>query len=231
MLDDDDVFEELNHLDIQHAAALTVVYRAELFGHPYEVGPESVDAIYLPESHELAYGNDASHRALARELARAIAPDDDPGALAMRIEPILSAGSLEEAHRALDDFGIAKLDSTELEAVWSATAEVSDDLPDTDALPDNEFADTDHEDDDSGRDAGQDDGEETDSSPGAGLGTSHASGGGGGGLGHGMRRWAEQEVERSHMEQEAPVPEPADKPGCARTLSSRRRRRRPGNGR
>ena len=90
VLDDDDVLDELQHLDIQRAPALNVVYRAELFGYPYDVGPESVDAIYLPEAHELAYGEGASDRALARELARAIAPDDDPGALAMRIEPILS---------------------------------------------------------------------------------------------------------------------------------------------
>ena len=66
---------------------------------------------------QLAYGDGAPDRALARELARAIAPDDDPGALAMRIEPILSARSAEDAHHALDDFGIAKLDTTELEAV------------------------------------------------------------------------------------------------------------------
>ena len=46
----------------------------------------------------------------------------------MRIEPILSARSAEDAHHALDDFGIAKLDTTELEASWSPTAEVSDDL-------------------------------------------------------------------------------------------------------
>ncbi len=116
---DDDVLEELQRLDIQRGPVLNVVYRAELFGYSYEVGPESVDAIYLPEANELAYGEGASDRALARELARAIAPDDDPGALAMRIEPILSARSAEDAHHALDDFGIAKLDTPEHEAAWS----------------------------------------------------------------------------------------------------------------
>ena len=98
------------------------------------------------KTHELAYGEGASHRALARELARAIAPDDDPGALAMRIEPILSARSAEDAHHALDDFGIAKLDTTELETAWSPTAEVGDDLEGTDTSPDFESTDTGHRD-------------------------------------------------------------------------------------
>ena len=36
-----------------------MVYRAELFGYSHEIGPESVDAIYLPEAHELAYAEGA----------------------------------------------------------------------------------------------------------------------------------------------------------------------------
>jgi hypothetical protein len=128
---DEGALADLQRLDIQRAAQLNVVYRAELFGYSDEIGPESVDAIYLPETHELAYGDGASDRALGRELARAIAPDDDPGPLAMRIEPILSADSAEDAHNALDDFGIAKLETTEHEVAWSQTAEVGDDLEDT----------------------------------------------------------------------------------------------------
>ncbi|MCU1492904.1 MAG: hypothetical protein JWO62_668, partial [Acidimicrobiaceae bacterium] len=62
--------------------------------------------------------------------------------------------------------------------------EVSNNLPDTDAPTDNEFANTDHQDDGSSHDAGQD--EDTDSSPGAGQGANHATGGGRGGLGLGM---------------------------------------------
>jgi Domain of unknown function (DUF3883) len=167
VLDDDDVIEELQNLDIQHAPQLNVVYRAELFGYAYEVGPESVDAIYLPDAHELAHGEGASDRALARELARAIAPNDDPGALAMRLQPVLSARSAEDAHHALDDFGIAKLDTTEHEAAWSPTAEVGDDLADTDVSPD--FEPTDIDDRDNASDGGAG-GKKTDRTPGAGTG-------------------------------------------------------------
>ena len=145
VLDDDDL-DELQRLDIQRAPALTVVYRAELFGYAYDVGPEPVDAIFLPESQQLAYGEGASARGLARELARAIAPDDDPGALAMRIEPILSARSVADAHHALDDFGIAKLETTGLEAVWSQTAEVVEDLDGGDSPAVFESTDTDRRD-------------------------------------------------------------------------------------
>ena len=71
VLDDDGVLEELQRLDIQRAPALNVVYRAELFGYPYEIGPESVDAIYLPEEHELAYGEGAlTERSRANSLVR-----------------------------------------------------------------------------------------------------------------------------------------------------------------
>ncbi|MEV0353236.1 DUF3883 domain-containing protein [Nonomuraea sp. NPDC050680] len=127
VFDDDHVLGELQELTILRAARLLVSYRAELFGHSYEIGPEPADAIYLPDEGHLVYADRASDRALARELARAIAPDDDPGPLAMRLEPILSAISSDEAHRALDDFGIAKLDTTEREAAWSPTADVDDD--------------------------------------------------------------------------------------------------------
>ena len=126
MFDDERVLDELCELTILRATRLQVSYRAELFGHPYEIGPEAADAIYLPDEDQLVYADGAPDRVLARELARAIAPDADPGPLAMRLEPILSATSRDEAHRALDDFGIAALDSTEHEASWSPTADVGD---------------------------------------------------------------------------------------------------------
>ena len=173
------IVEELQSLDIQRAPAVNVVYRAELFGYSYDVGPESVDAIYLPEAHELAYREGASDRALARELARAIAPDDDPGALAMRLEPVLSARSAEDADQALDDFGIAKLDTTEHETAWSATAEASDDLAGAYGSPDDESADVD------GRNNAAEGGggNETDSTPETGPGKGGKSGGNSGGQG------------------------------------------------
>ncbi|MGI5223762.1 DUF3883 domain-containing protein [Actinoallomurus sp. CA-142502] len=136
VFDDEQVLDELQELTILRATRLQVSYRAELFGHPYEIGPEGADAIYLPDEDHLVYADGASDRALAREIARAIAPDDDPGPLAMRLEPILSATSPDEAHRALDDFGIAKLDTTEHEASWSPAADVGDEATAAEHLDD-----------------------------------------------------------------------------------------------
>lgn len=124
VFDDDHVLDGLRDLTILRTTALQVSYRANLFGYHHEIGPEPADAIYLPDEDHLVYADGASGRALARELARAIAPDDDPGPLAMRLEPILNAASADGAHRALDDFGIAKLDTAEHEAAWSPTAGV-----------------------------------------------------------------------------------------------------------
>lgn len=128
VFDDERVLDALEGLEILRTAYLQVSYRAELFGHPYEIGPEVVDAVYLPDEHQLVYAERAPDRALAREIARAMTPDDDPGPLAMRLEPVLTAGSVDEAHRALDDFGIAKLDTTEHESVWSPTTEAGEDV-------------------------------------------------------------------------------------------------------
>lgn len=128
VFDDDSVLDELQGLEILRTDLLQVSYRAELFGYSYEIGPEEADAVYLPDEHQLIYAGGASHRALAREIARAIAPDEDPGPLAMRLEPVLSARSADEAHDALDDFGVAKLDTTEHEAAWSPTAEAGSDV-------------------------------------------------------------------------------------------------------
>jgi hypothetical protein len=44
----------------------------------------------------------------------------------MRLEPILTASSAEEAHAALDDYGIAKLDVSVHEVEWTPTAEQGD---------------------------------------------------------------------------------------------------------
>ncbi|GLX03900.1 hypothetical protein Misp03_08270 [Microbispora sp. NBRC 16548] len=99
VFNDDHVLDQLQGLTILRAGRLRVSYRADLFGYRDETGPEGVDAIYLPDEGHLVYADGASDRALARELARAIAPDDDPGPLALRLEPILSAAVRRAAHR------------------------------------------------------------------------------------------------------------------------------------
>jgi Domain of unknown function (DUF3883) len=112
----------LSKLPLQRAPAVTVVYRAGFYGHVDETPPEPVDAIYLTGEYVLVRADRASDRAIAREISRAIAPDDDPGSLAMKLEPVLRANSTEEADSALDDFGVARLDAQSREASFSPVA-------------------------------------------------------------------------------------------------------------
>ena len=251
VFDDDRVLDELRELTILRAARLQVSYRAELFGYPYEIGPEGADAIYLPDEGHLVYADGAPDRVLARELARAIAPDDDPGPLAMRLEPILRATSPDEAHRALDDFGIAKLDSTEHEASWSPTADVGDDALGADDFVDDAPADVNDE----GNVAGSGDGEAEESDEDEApddekenrrdTGGGGPGGGGGGGKGTGERKRKgggsdtrtgrqtrlrsyvvetdEDEGDRGTVGDEAPDLSPIDMAGVARVLEYERK--------
>ncbi|MEU3168544.1 DUF3883 domain-containing protein [Streptosporangium sp. NPDC006930] len=248
VFDDEQVLDELQELTILRAARLRVSYRAELFGYPHEIDPEDADAIYLPDEDYLVYADGASDRALARELARAIAPDDDPGPLAMRLEPILSATSPQEAHRALDDFGIAKLDTTEHEASWSPTADVGDDAIGAEDFVDDALTDADAKDNVGGSSYGEAVESEGDEAPdekenrrGTGMG---GGGSGGGGRGTGERRRKgggsdtrtgrqtrlrsyvvetdEDEGDRGAVGDEAPDLSPIDMAGVARVLEYER---------
>lgn len=181
VFDDEDVLDDLREITVMRAPALTVTFRAELFGHPFEVGPDPIDAIYLPDDEALYYSDGASARALARELARAIAPDEDPGPLAMRLEPILSAESADDAHAALDDYGIAKLDISDHAVEWTPTADVGDASGQADEVQGDDDADADAADSASEPDRTEDSNSSSpglDKKPGGGGGT--GSGGSGG---------------------------------------------------
>jgi hypothetical protein len=124
VLADSHAVDILRSVTIECADDLTVTYRAELFGHSEEIAPEKTDAIYLRDRDTLVYDTEASARSLARELARAINPDEDPGRLAMQLQPVLDAASTQEAHSTLDDYGIGRLETDDHETAWSAPAEL-----------------------------------------------------------------------------------------------------------
>jgi hypothetical protein len=250
VFDDERVLDELCELTILRATRLQVSYHAELFGHPYEIGPEAADAIYLPDEDQLVYADGAPDRVLARELARAIAPDDDPGPLAMRLEPILSATSRDEAHRALDDFGIAALDSTEHEASWSPTADVGDSGIEVDDVVDDDAGSSDVEAEEPEGDEALDDEKENHHGTGGGgpggggAGGGSGGGGSGGGQGTGERKpksggshtrtgrqtrlrsyvveTDEDEGDRGTVGDEAPDLSPIDMAGVARVVEYER---------
>lgn len=129
LLDDEDSIRAMQHVKIFRAQGLSVKFRAELYGHSEEIGPELTDAIYLRDEDRLIYDENSTPRALARELARAIYPDDDPGRLAIQLQPVLDAKNAEDAHATLDDYGIDKLNTEEHEAAWSVTAKLGGESP------------------------------------------------------------------------------------------------------
>lgn len=135
LLSDDQSIRAMQQVKMFRAQDLAVKFRAELYGYTEVVGPDPTDAIYLRETDQLVYDHRSTTRALARELARAIHPDDDPGRLAIQLQPVIDAASAEDAHSALDDYGIDRLDTEEREAAWSAVAQFNAEL---DVLADND---------------------------------------------------------------------------------------------
>ena len=169
----------------------------------------------------------------------------------MRLEPVLSAGSAEDAHQALDDFGIAKLDTTEHETAWSSTAEASDDFAGADGSSDHGSAETGN----LGSTSGSGGSDETDSAPDTDSGKRHMPGGSSGGQGARTGDWRaeggsgrttnagsanrrpgrqtrlrsyvvesdEDEGELGTVGDEAPDLSPVDKAGVARVLEYERK--------
>jgi hypothetical protein len=125
LLNDDQSIKAMQQVNIFRVEDLAVKFRAELFGYTEVVGPEPTDAIYLRETEQLVYDQRSTSRALARELARAIHPDDDPGRLAIQLQPVIDAASASDAHSALDDYGIDRLDTEEHEATWSVAVQLN----------------------------------------------------------------------------------------------------------
>ena len=90
-----------------------------------ESRPEAVLALYQPDQHSLW----ATHQngqlplaPLARELAIALCPEEDPGLFAAGLKEVLVAKTTAEAATVLDELGFSQLDTTVVEAPPSQEA-------------------------------------------------------------------------------------------------------------
>jgi len=119
--------DPISDLDVLRADTLQVEYRAELHSQVEVTTATPVDAVYIRDEHRLIYRTGAHPRARARELARALDPDGETAFMAMAIEQIIAAPSLEDAHRALDEYGIPDLDHVERGTALSQSIEDVDD--------------------------------------------------------------------------------------------------------
>ncbi len=120
------------------ASAINIRYRLSAFNRERHSEPEAVPALYQPEQRTLFFtrSDRMPWPAIAREVAIALFPEEDPGRFAAGLKEVLVAESVEDAAVLLDDLGLAPLDTTALDASPVAepittlgTAMASDEVP------------------------------------------------------------------------------------------------------
>ncbi len=104
--------DTLDELRYECADSLQIEYAVEAFRRIVTSPPEMVPALLRPDEGLLLSvhrDDDVPWGAIARELASAIKPEGEPGALAAGIKEALANSTLEAAQRALDDLGYPPL--------------------------------------------------------------------------------------------------------------------------
>ncbi len=105
----------LDTLQCKSVSSLKISYHLSIFNRELESEQETVPALYQSETDNLFFtkkdGKVSSWPAIARELAIALCPDEDPGKIAAGIKEVLSAESIETATATLDELGFAGLDT------------------------------------------------------------------------------------------------------------------------
>jgi len=115
----------LDNIRCMAATSLVIRYRLRAFGRQQDSKPEPVSAVYRTEEHALYFTQRGGHEpwpALARELAAALFPDEDPGRFAAGLKEVLAADTDAEAAAILDDLGFARLDTSVRELSWTSEA-------------------------------------------------------------------------------------------------------------
>ena len=108
----------LHDLECSSASSLVIQYRLDVFDRVVKSQAESALALYQKASHRLwtSYTNGQLPWApMARELAVALCPDEDPGLFAAGLKEVLAAKTEDEASTALDELGFPQLDTTVVE--------------------------------------------------------------------------------------------------------------------
>ncbi|MCY4081246.1 MAG: DUF3883 domain-containing protein [Caldilineaceae bacterium] len=117
--------DRLNTLNCNSATLLVIQYRLDVFRPSAESKPEHVPSLFQPDSHVLwtTYSNGRLPWApLARELAIALCPEEDPGQFAAGLKEVLVADTCVEAATVLDELGFAQVDTTVVKVPPSSEA-------------------------------------------------------------------------------------------------------------
>ena len=117
--------DRLSTLECNSATSLVIQYRLDVFRPSAESKPERVPALFQPDSHSLwtTYPNGRLPWApLARELAIALCPEEDPGQFAAGLKEVLVADTCVEAATVLDELGFPQVDTTDIKVPPSPEA-------------------------------------------------------------------------------------------------------------
>ena len=108
----------LSILSCMSATSLEIQYRLEAFDRVTRSQPELASAAYNSTEHSLwsTHSNGQVLLAsLARELAIALCPEEDPGLFAAGLKEVLAASTTAEAATILDELGFPQLDANVVE--------------------------------------------------------------------------------------------------------------------
>ncbi len=110
-----DVLERLSEIQCHVAESIEIRYRLHAFEQERQSDPEQVPALYQVATDALVYAR-RDHlmpwASIARELAIALYPDDDPGRFAAGLKEALAPETPEDAAAVLDELGFARLDTS-----------------------------------------------------------------------------------------------------------------------
>jgi hypothetical protein len=119
----EDALRILDDINYFSASYIKIKYKVHVFKRYFESEFETPPALYQLEQNQrqlIILKTDRTNWAsVARELAIALLPDEDPGKIASPLKDVLSASSLDEAANTLDDLGFQRLDTTKRETIQS----------------------------------------------------------------------------------------------------------------
>ncbi|HLZ18611.1 MAG TPA: hypothetical protein VKO67_03315, partial [Smithellaceae bacterium] len=127
--------QRLGRLQCMATTSLMIRYHLNIFNRTLASQPETVPALYRSDTDCLYFvkKNDrvVSWPAIARELAIAIFPDEDPGRIAAGIKEVLAAETAATATATLNELGFAGLDTDVSQAPDAGQTAISlgDDFP------------------------------------------------------------------------------------------------------
>src|SRR5437588_7007369 len=104
----------LDRMQCEVAASLGIRYRLNVFNQERHSVPEYIPAVYDDERETLLVvqrGGWMPWAAIAREVAIALLPEEDPGSFAAGLKEVLASRSVDEAATILDELGFARLDT------------------------------------------------------------------------------------------------------------------------